>query len=218
MITLQRLVKRAHFHQMELQSSVFLRICAYLRLLVIIRDQPPLMSIYHLPLGQYGFSGHVIHLPQNVTSFSHNLPRLPPELDVLVVRKEQSQSHHDFGVRCAVVQEALQWLLENTKCLTTYSSFLFCTCLHVATLSKHAQTTSLATIYPGIQSTIARSGSPHNALHSLVYIGMARCSKVLCYSDTLFQVGTSQPKRLAESDIKARIRPGLEATVPMSDF
>ena len=42
MITRQRLVKRAHFHQMELQSSVFLRTCAYLRTLVISCDQPPL--------------------------------------------------------------------------------------------------------------------------------------------------------------------------------
>ena len=46
MITLQRLVKRALFHQMELQSSVFLRICAYLRILVISRDQPPLRAAH----------------------------------------------------------------------------------------------------------------------------------------------------------------------------
>ena len=59
------------------------------------------------------------------------------------MRKEQGQSHHDFRVRHAPLQEALQWLLENNKYYTTYNSFLFCTCLHVATSSTHAQTTSL---------------------------------------------------------------------------
>ena len=62
----------------------------------------PIMSIYRLPLGQYGYTGHVINLPQDVISFAHSLPRLPSELDVLVVRKEQDQSHRDFRVRRAV--------------------------------------------------------------------------------------------------------------------
>ena len=35
-------MQRALFHQLELLSAVFLRICAYLRILVIGRDQPPL--------------------------------------------------------------------------------------------------------------------------------------------------------------------------------
>ena len=74
----------------------------------------PIMSIYRLPLGQYGYTGHVINLPQDVSSFAHSLPRLPSELDVLVVRKEQDQSR-DFRVRHASVQAALEWLLENNK-------------------------------------------------------------------------------------------------------
>ena len=75
----------------------------------------PIMSIYRLPLGQYGYTGHVINLPQDVISFADSLPRLPSELDILVVRKEQDQSHHDFRVRRTVVQEALEWLLQNNK-------------------------------------------------------------------------------------------------------
>ena len=73
----------------------------------------PITSIYRLPLGQYGYTDHIISLPHDVISFAHSLPRLPFELGVLVVRKEQDQSHHDFRVRRAVVQEALEWLLEN---------------------------------------------------------------------------------------------------------
>ena len=45
----------------------------------------PIMSIYRLPHGQYGYSGHVINLPQDVSSFATSLPRLPSELDVIVV-------------------------------------------------------------------------------------------------------------------------------------
>ena len=48
-------------------------------------------------------------------SFAHGLPRLPSQLDVLVVRKEQGQSHRDFRVRRVAVQQALQWLLENNE-------------------------------------------------------------------------------------------------------
>ena len=59
----------------------------------------PIMSIYRLPLGQYGYTGHIINLPQDVVSFAHSLPRLPSELDVLVVRKDSEQSHRDFRVR-----------------------------------------------------------------------------------------------------------------------
>lgn len=75
----------------------------------------PIMSIYRLPLGQYGYTGHVINLPQDVVSFAHSLPRQPSELNVLIVRKQQNQSHRDFQVRRAIVQDALKWLLEHNK-------------------------------------------------------------------------------------------------------
>ena len=74
----------------------------------------PIMSIYRLPHGQYGYTGHVINLPQDVMSFAHRLPRLPSDLDIVVVRKEGAdQSHRDFRVRRLVVHRALQWLITN---------------------------------------------------------------------------------------------------------
>ena len=75
-----------------------------------------IMSIYRLPHGQYGYSGHVINLPQDVASFATRLPCLPSELDVIVVRKEGAgQSHRDFHVRRSVVLRALQWLVVHNK-------------------------------------------------------------------------------------------------------
>ena len=76
----------------------------------------PIMSLYKLPHGQYAYSGHVISLPQDVSTFANSLPRLPSELDVIIVRKEgASNSHRDFRVRKAVVLHALQWLVTNNK-------------------------------------------------------------------------------------------------------
>ena len=60
----------------------------------------PIMSVYRLPQGQYGYSGHVVNLPQDVASFAQSLPRLPSDLDITVVRKEgTNQTHRDFRVR-----------------------------------------------------------------------------------------------------------------------
>jgi hypothetical protein len=74
----------------------------------------PIMTLYRLPHGQYGYSGHVINLPQDVASFANSLPRLPSDLDVIVVRKEgNAQSHHDFRVRRSRVLSALHWLQVN---------------------------------------------------------------------------------------------------------
>lgn len=81
---------------------------------MLISAALPIMSIYRLPHGQYGYTGHVINLPQDVASFANSLPRLTNELDIIVVRKEgSSQSHRDFRVRRSKVLQALQWLVAN---------------------------------------------------------------------------------------------------------
>ena len=76
----------------------------------------PIMTIYRLPHGQYGYRGHVINLPQDLTTFATSLPRLPKELDILNVRKEGSDcTHRDFRVRKSVVLGALLWLKHHNK-------------------------------------------------------------------------------------------------------
>ena len=83
---------------------------------MLISAAMPIMSVYRLPQGQYGYSGHVVNLPQDVASFAQSLPRLPSELDVIVVRKEgANHSHRDFRVRRAVVHRALQWLVTHNQ-------------------------------------------------------------------------------------------------------
>ena len=83
---------------------------------MLISAVMPIMSIYKLPHGQYGYSVHVVNLPHDVASFSQCLPRLPSNLDVIVVRREgANQTHTDFRVRREVVQRALQWLVTHNK-------------------------------------------------------------------------------------------------------
>ena len=84
----------------------------------------PAMSIYKLPHGRYGYSGHVVNLPQDVASFfclcipaaDQIPPRLASNQDVIVVRREEAnQTHSDFHVRQEIFQRALQWLITNNK-------------------------------------------------------------------------------------------------------
>ena len=61
---------------------------------MLISAVMPLMSIYRLPHGQYGYMGHVINLPQDITTLA---TRLPKDLDILLVRKEGGENtHRDF--------------------------------------------------------------------------------------------------------------------------
>ncbi|XP_011404395.1 PREDICTED: uncharacterized protein LOC105313003 [Amphimedon queenslandica] len=48
-----------------------------------------------------------------VHGFATTLPRLPSEIDILVVRKEKEQTHRDFRVHRRAVEEAITWLLAN---------------------------------------------------------------------------------------------------------
>ena len=74
------------------------------------------MSIYRLPYGQYGYSGHTLNLPQDVTSSVDSLPRSPATLDVVIVRREGiNNTHRDFRVRRAIVLRALLWLIANNR-------------------------------------------------------------------------------------------------------
>ncbi len=74
----------------------------------------PIMSVYRLPHGQYGYRGHILNVPQDVTSFANTLPRSPAELDVMIVRREGSaNSHKDFRVRRSVIINSLRWLVNN---------------------------------------------------------------------------------------------------------
>ena len=51
---------------------------------MLISPVIPMILLYCLPHGQYGYNGHVINLPQDVASFVNTLPRHPNDLDIIV--------------------------------------------------------------------------------------------------------------------------------------
>ena len=81
---------------------------------MLISAVMPMMSLYRLPLGQYGYSGHVVNLPQDVSSFVTSLPRHPSDIDVILVCKEGAlETHKDFRVCHSKILMALAWLKQN---------------------------------------------------------------------------------------------------------
>ena len=117
---------------------------------MLISAVMPVMSIYKLPHGQYGYSGHVINFPQDVKSFATTLPRLPSEIDILVVRREREQTHRDFHVRRRVVEEALTWLLANNIYYRKIGVSLDQDAL--ACLPEDGDLSDLPSIQPSVQS------------------------------------------------------------------
>ena len=112
------------------------------------------MSVYRLPQGQYGYSGHVVNLSQDVAPLVQSLPRLPSELDVIVVRKEgANKSHRDFRVRRAVVHRALQWQHGN---------------IHSTLLSTDVE----KTLWPPCTTWV--QGSAHASIRTVQYQGKNR--------------------------------------------
>ena len=83
---------------------------------ILISTAMPMMSLYRLPLGQHGYSGHVVNLPQKVSAFMTRLPRIPSDLDVIHLLKEgASGTHKDFRVRRLKILCALCWLKSNNR-------------------------------------------------------------------------------------------------------
>ncbi|CAG8816966.1 1521_t:CDS:2, partial [Cetraspora pellucida] len=82
---------------------------------MLIAQVFPVMSVYKLRGGQYGYRGNVINFPQNVQEFITRLPRHPSSLDVLVIFRQSanSGSFRDFIVRRDKVASALYWLKAN---------------------------------------------------------------------------------------------------------
>ena len=82
---------------------------------LLIAQIIPMMTIVRLPRGgQFGYSGNVINLPQDLPALVSSLPRRVTDTDIVVIRKQLEQNtHRDFRVRRSVVHRALMYLKEN---------------------------------------------------------------------------------------------------------
>ena len=74
----------------------------------------PIISIYRLPDSQYGYKGHVMNLPLDITAFATSLLRLPKHLDIFIVRRMVQtglQSQTISGAASSPVAQASQQVL-----------------------------------------------------------------------------------------------------------
>ena len=82
---------------------------------LLIAQIIPMMTIVRLPRGgQFGYSGNIINLPQDLPSLVSSLPRRVTDTDIVVIRKQlEENTHHDFRVRRSVIHRALQYLKDH---------------------------------------------------------------------------------------------------------
>ena len=66
--------------------------------------------------GGVASSGHCVTFPQEINQPAQIFPRLPPEIEILKVRKKgRNDTSKDFRVRRHTVQNALIWLKQNNS-------------------------------------------------------------------------------------------------------
>ena len=82
---------------------------------LLIAQIIPMMTIVRLPRGgQFGYSGNIINLPQDLPSLVSSLSRRVTDTDIVVIRKQlEENTHHDFRVRRNVIHRALRYLKDH---------------------------------------------------------------------------------------------------------
>ncbi|KAE8739488.1 hypothetical protein FOCC_FOCC015019 [Frankliniella occidentalis] len=76
----------------------------------------PVVSVYKVRGGQYGYSGNIINFPQDVQQLASALPhRLADLSSVITVRTQGAEGQVDFKVRAGYVRRALVWLKANNR-------------------------------------------------------------------------------------------------------
>jgi len=81
----------------------------------------PVISLYQIRGGQYGYKGNVISFSQNVFKFATSLPHpLSSISNLIIVDKKNIDNYTDFIVNRQRLYNAFLWLKENNpfyKCI-----------------------------------------------------------------------------------------------------
>ena len=81
---------------------------------MLIARLAPTVHVHLLKHGGIASKGHCIAFPQAVQEPATILPRIPAEVDVILVRRQgKDDTHKDFGVTRHRVEGALRWLKDN---------------------------------------------------------------------------------------------------------
>ncbi|CAG8559029.1 9051_t:CDS:10, partial [Scutellospora calospora] len=76
---------------------------------MLIAQVFPVMVVYRLCGGQYGYRGNIINFPQDIEEFTTCLPRHPSSLNVLIVRRHSERDSASFkDFRDSFIDDQLQ--------------------------------------------------------------------------------------------------------------
>ena len=82
----------------------------------LIAQVHPVISMYRIRGSQYGYKGHVINFPQDISTIAN---RLPYTFDIIskfiIVRRNEGEGHSDFFVNRNHVRDALLYLKANNR-------------------------------------------------------------------------------------------------------
>ena len=124
---------------------------------MLIAQIAPMMNVFRLPSGrQYGYSGDVLNLPQDVQSVVNSLPRTASNLGTVVVRRKRSSGNvMEFRVRRDRVYAALVLLKRNNK----YYSNIKIDSVALDALSEDGELKELQTIEIDVVNDISPFGA-----------------------------------------------------------
>ncbi len=110
---------------------------------MIISLVQPMMTVRYTKGGQLRYSDHIVNFPQDVSILATRLPRLPEEIDTVIIRRDNvdMSRHIDFIVRREKVQQALEYKIAHDP---NYASIV----LDYAALSQLPQNGSIVDRIP----------------------------------------------------------------------
>ena len=75
----------------------------------------PIMHVRYTRGRQLCYKDHIVNLPQDITEVAERLPRLPQDLDVIIIRRQDDNldRHVDYLCRRQVVHDALVYKIAN---------------------------------------------------------------------------------------------------------
>lgn len=78
----------------------------------------PVLTIFKTKGHQTGYSGHVIHFPQDVNEIARRVPRLPAELtkNIVVVKRNTLTTVTELNVNSQALRNWLLWLKQHNPC------------------------------------------------------------------------------------------------------
>ncbi|KAM5545624.1 hypothetical protein V8D89_000662, partial [Ganoderma adspersum] len=82
---------------------------------IMIALVQPMMQVRYTKGGQLRYRDHIVNFPQDISTITSCLPRLPEEISIVIIRKENVDlsNHVDFIVRRPVIEAALRYKIAH---------------------------------------------------------------------------------------------------------